>query len=235
MVRVPVEAVRVVGDQHLRAYLPHDLHQQPGRGVHIGAPEGSRVVVRRGAHHAGVPVPSGPAEEPVVGHAHRGAGRLQLGDPVPAELVGLVGGEPGQLRNEDLTLLAEGAGHQGDVCPGGGVVGHGGAGADRLVVRVRVHENHPSGGTRGGGSGVVHVATIRARPDLIKTSKHPSMTFSAGRLPETPPDESRSVDGLSGAGRPHPPIHLWRSPRGDRLRRRHPRRVPALIRTGGSG
>ena len=144
VVGVPVEAVRVVGDQDLRAYLPDDPDQQPGRLVEVGAPERPRVVVGRQAHHAGVPVPPGAAEEPLVGHAECGAGGGQLADAVPAELVGMGGFELGQLGDVDLPLLAQRAGDEGDVCAGRGVPGHRRAGADRLVVRVRVDEQDPA-------------------------------------------------------------------------------------------
>lgn len=92
------------------------------------------------AHHAGVAVTAGAAEEAVVGDAERGAGGGQLGDPPTAELVGLGRGELGERRHVDLALLAEGAGHQGDVSAGGGVVRHRRAGADGLVVGVRVDQ-----------------------------------------------------------------------------------------------
>jgi hypothetical protein len=57
----------------------------------------------------------------------------------------------------DLALLAEGAGDERDVVPGGGVAGHRGAGADRLVVRVGVHEQDPAGRLNN------HAATLRTR------------------------------------------------------------------------
>ena len=146
VVGVAVEAVRVVRDEHLRAYLSHDLHQVPGGLVEVGLPEGPGVLVGREPHHPGVAVAAGAAEEAVVGDAERGARGGQLGDAVPAELVGLGGGELGQRRHVDLALLAERAGHQRDVRAVGGVVGHRRAGADRLVVGVRVDQQQAAVG-----------------------------------------------------------------------------------------
>ncbi len=76
----------------------------------------------------------------MVGDADGGHRRRQLADAVPAELVGLVGGQAGQLGHEDLALLAQRAGQQGDVRALGDVAGHGGPVVDRLVVGVGVHE-----------------------------------------------------------------------------------------------
>src|SRR5690606_5738361 len=115
--------------------------------VDVGAPEAPGVVVGGSAHHAGVPVAPGAAEEAVVGDPQGGARGGELGDPVAAELVGLVGGETRQGRDVNLALLAQRAGHQGDVHPGGRVVRHGGAGPDRLVVRMGVNQQdsvHPA-------------------------------------------------------------------------------------------
>ena len=89
----------------------------PGRLVEVGPPERARVLVGSGAHHAGVAVAAGPAEEPVVGDPERGARPLQLDQPVAAQLVGLGRGQPRQLRHVDLALFAEGAGHQRDLAP----------------------------------------------------------------------------------------------------------------------
>ena len=47
VVGVAVEAVRVVGDQHLRADLADHLEQLPGGLVEVGAPERARVLVGR--------------------------------------------------------------------------------------------------------------------------------------------------------------------------------------------
>ena len=57
-----------------------------------------------------------------------------------AEGVLLVGGQVRQLGQEDLALLAEGAGHEGDLGAVGDVLGHGGAGADALVIGMGMHE-----------------------------------------------------------------------------------------------
>ena len=62
-----------------------------------------------------------------------------------SELVGVPGAQPGQLGQDDLALLAQRAGHQRDVNTLGGVPRDHPAGPERLVVWVRVHEQHPPG------------------------------------------------------------------------------------------
>ncbi len=76
----------------------------------------------------------------MVGDAEGGHRPLQLHDPVAAQLVGPVGGEAGELGDEDLPLLPQRAGEQGDVGALGDVAGHGRPVVDRLVVGVGVHE-----------------------------------------------------------------------------------------------
>jgi hypothetical protein len=158
VVGVAVEAVLVVADENLRAYLADHVEQQPGRRVQVGLPERARVAVGGGTHHARVAVPAGAAEEPVIRHAECLAGGLQLGQPVPAELVRLGRRELGQRRHVYLALLAERAGDQRDVGAGGGVVGHGRAGTDGLVVRMGVHEHDPP------GLADSHRHTLRGKP-----------------------------------------------------------------------
>ena len=70
----------------------------------------------------------------------------QLPDPVAAELVGLVGGELLELRDEHLALLAQRAGEQRDRGALGDVAGHRGPVVDRLVVGMGVHEQHAAVG-----------------------------------------------------------------------------------------
>jgi hypothetical protein len=142
VVGMPVEAVRVVRDQHLRAGLPDDLEEQPRRLVEVGPPERARVVVRGQAHHAGVAEAAGAAEEPVIGDAERGARDRQLADAVAPELVGLVGGQLRQRRDVDLALFPERAGDERHSGAGGRVERHGRAGPDRLVVGMGVHEEN---------------------------------------------------------------------------------------------
>src|SRR5690606_36093992 len=155
VIRVPVEPVGVVCDEHLRADLADDLDQVSGGLVEVGPPEAAGVLVGRRAHHPRVPVAPGAAEEPVVVYPERGARGGEFADPVAAELVGLGSLELRQLRNVDLPILAERARHQGHVRALGRVPGHGRAGADRLVVRVRVDEHDPPGGK------VAHGTTVR--------------------------------------------------------------------------
>jgi hypothetical protein len=144
VIGVPVPAAVVVGDHDLRPHVLDHLGQQRRRGRHRRRPERPRRLVRRQPHHAAVAEPPGSAEEPVVGHAQRRAGPLQLDDPVTTELVRAAGsGEPGQRRHQDLALLAERAGDQRDRRAGRDVTRHGGATGDRLVVRVGVDEQQP--------------------------------------------------------------------------------------------
>jgi hypothetical protein len=67
-------------------------------------------------------------------------------DPVPAERIVPVGGEVDELGNQHLALLAERAGHQGDVRALSDVARHRRPVADRLVVWVGMHEQHPPRG-----------------------------------------------------------------------------------------
>ena len=134
---MPVEPVRVVGHDHVGRDLLDDLGERGRRLLDVGLPEAARVVVVRQAHHPRVAVPALAAEEAVVRDAERRAGAVELDDPVLAELVGK---QVAQVGRDDLTELAERAGHQRDPRALRGVLGHRGAGADRLVVRVRVHE-----------------------------------------------------------------------------------------------
>lgn len=113
-------------------------------------------MVLLGARHPGVAEAAGAAQEPVVGDPelpHRGG---EFADAVVAEAALTVRGEMREVRRDDLALLAEGARHQGDVCPLGRVPGHGGAVVDRLVVGVRVHQEQTAGGK------VLHGTTLRA-------------------------------------------------------------------------
>lgn len=156
VVGVSVAAVGVVGDEDLRAQLPDDLDEVRGGLVHVGGPEGVGPVVLLGAHHPGVAEATGAAEEPVVGDAQFPHGGGELADPVGAQGVVAVGGEMGEVRRDDLALLAQRAGHQGDVGALGRVLGHGDAVVDGLVVRVRVHEEQTTSGE------TVHGVSLRA-------------------------------------------------------------------------
>ena len=69
---------------------------------------------------------------------------LELAEPVLAQVVALLGGQVGEVVDQHLALLAEGAGHQGDGGTLGDVAGHGRAVADRLVVGMGVHQHQPA-------------------------------------------------------------------------------------------
>ncbi len=135
-----VTAERVVGDDDLGADLPDHGHQLAGRLEQVGSPEAVGVVVGRRAHHPGVPPAARTSEEPDVGHPEFPHRRGQLALAVRAQLVLRLRGEVGQVRQQDLTLLAPGAGDQRDGRPLGGVPGHGHPGPDRLVVGMGVDE-----------------------------------------------------------------------------------------------
>ncbi len=88
---------------------------------------------------------AGAAEEAVIGDAERPAGRGQLADPMVAEAaVGI----PGQVREcgrYDLAQLPQGAGDERHLRALGRVFGHRGAGANGLVVRMRVDQQQAPG------------------------------------------------------------------------------------------
>ena len=67
----------------------------------------------------------------------------QLTDPVAAELVGVLDAQLRPAVPDDLALLAEGAGHHGDLGAGRRVPGDCDAVVDRLVVGVGVDEDQP--------------------------------------------------------------------------------------------
>ena len=187
VVGVAVEAVLVVGDQHLRADIQDDLGQlRRGRG-HVGLPEAVRAVVAGQAHHPRVAPPAGPAEESLVTDAQRGARGGQFGDPVLPEAVA-VGGQVGQFGRDDLTKLAPRAGDQGDLGTFGGVPGDGGPGADRLVVGMGVHQKQAAGA-------VLAVHAVR----LARRHGQGPVTKERGRRP---PGGSRGVapPGQHGQG-----------------------------------
>lgn len=87
----------------------------------------------------------------MVGDAQLGHRGGEFADAVRAEPVLPVGCQVGEPGRDDLALLAERAGDQGDKGALGRVPGHGGAVVDRLVVRVRVHEEQTTGGEIGHG------------------------------------------------------------------------------------
>ncbi|CAM5660512.1 hypothetical protein SGLAM104S_05137 [Streptomyces glaucescens] len=143
VVGVAVAAVGVVGDEHLGANLLDHPQEVSGGLVDVRLPEAGRVVVVGQAHHPGVGVAAVPAEPAEVGDAQLGHGGGQLAQAVRAE------GGAGEMRErgrDDLATLTEGAGDQGHLGTLGRVPGHGGAVVDRLVVRVRVHQQQTPGG-----------------------------------------------------------------------------------------
>lgn len=149
VVGVAVSAVGVIGDEDLGAYLADHPDQVGGGLVDVGGPEGTGPLVLLDTHHPGVAVAAGAAEEAVVGDAELLHGLGQLVHPVRAQRVVTVGREVGETGRDDLALFAEGAGHQRHPRSLGRVLGHGRAVVDRLVVRVRVHQEQSAGDARG--------------------------------------------------------------------------------------
>ena len=149
VVGMPVEPAVVVADHDPGAHLTDDRHQSQGRLVQVRLPETAGVVVAGQAHHAGVAPPARAAEEAVIGDAERGAGGLEFPDPVLAEQVTAAGGQVGQVRRDDLAQLAQRAGDQRHRDARRRVPGHGGAGLDRFVVGVGVHQQQPAPGLGG--------------------------------------------------------------------------------------
>src|SRR5262245_49946644 len=86
---------------------------------------------------------AGPAQEAVIADTESSACGGQLADAVFAELVLLIPGQVGQVRRNDLAELTQRAGNERDAGTLRRVLGHRGASPDRLVVRVRVHEQQP--------------------------------------------------------------------------------------------
>lgn len=144
VVGVAVAAEVVVRDDHLRAHLADDLDERERGLKQIGAPEAPGLVVAWRADHAGVAEPSGTAEQPPVGDPERTHRAGKLGLAVVAEGILLIGCEVGELLEEHLALLAEGAGDERDLRALAHVFGHGRARADRFVVGVGVHEEKSS-------------------------------------------------------------------------------------------
>ena len=144
VVGVAVAAEVVVRDDHLRAHLADDLDERERGLKQIGAPEAPGLVVAWRAYHAGVAEPSGTAEQPPVGDPERTHRAGKLGLAVVAEGILLIGCEVGELLEEHLALLAEGAGDERDLRALAHVFGHGRARADRFVVGVGVHEEKSS-------------------------------------------------------------------------------------------
>ena len=106
---------------------------------HVARRGPTLVVVR----HPGVAEPAVAAQPDVIDHAenvHRG---LELTEAVRAQVVGLLGGEMGQILDQHLAFLAQRAGHQRHGRALGDVLGHGRPVADRLVVGVGMHHHEP--------------------------------------------------------------------------------------------
>lgn len=180
VVGVAVAAVVVVGDEDLGAYLEDDLDEERGGLVDVGLPEAGGVVVVRQAHHPGVAVAAGAAEQTEVLDAECGHGGGEFTPPV---LPQRGAGQVPQLWRDDLAALTEGAGDQGHVGTLGRVPGHGRAVVDRLVVRVRVHQQQTPSGARWGSPGrrlgegsSVMVPAYEARSSLMTSAEDLAVT-----------------------------------------------------------
>ena len=150
VVRVAVAAEVVVGRHDVGLVAAHEPDQPADRLVEVGLPEAARVVVPGPAHHVRVVV----AEVLPLGHAEVGHRPLELDGPELAEPPVVLGRV--HLRDDDLALLAAGAGDQDDAVAGLDGLDHRPARADRLVVGVGVdgHEGRAVGGG-GRSAGVI--------------------------------------------------------------------------------
>ena len=161
----------------------------------------------------------GPPEEPVIPHAERGAGGVEFPDPVLAEQVTALRAQVGQVSRDDLTQLAQGAGDQRHRDASGRVPGHGGAGLDRFVVGVGVHQQQPAPPSRGcshaarlvGGRGYAgHGGRIGAMTESFPRQQARTRRFTLGvpRSFQVAPDGSR-VAFLRSQGGTDPVTCLW--------------------------
>src|ERR1700687_519196 len=142
VVGVAVAALRVVGDDDVRAQLPDDRDEFADGLVHIGVAEPLPVPRRRSRH-------------PRVAPVTRTAEKYRFADPESAQsgykfayavAAQLVGGVHSQLRvalADDFTLFAERAGDDVDLGAAPGVVGDRDPVIEGLVVRMCVHEEQP--------------------------------------------------------------------------------------------
>lgn len=134
----------------MRPEFGDDVGELAGRLVEIGIGEPGPAPRRR-ARHAGVAPASRAAEKTRLAHPQLAEGGGQFADPVAAELIGLVDGQPGPPVADDFTLLAQGAGEHGDLGAARGVVRDRRPVVDGLVVGMGVHEQQPGCLLRGHG------------------------------------------------------------------------------------
>ena len=153
VVGMAVAAEIVVGDHHLGSDLTNHRHEVGGRLEQVRAPEAVRSVVGWRADHAAVAVVAITAETTMIRNSQNLHGCGQLGEPMRAQSVVVLGGQVRQLRQQHLPLFTESARDQRDVHALGGVGGHGAASGERFVVRMRVHEQQA---TISGSSGLIH-------------------------------------------------------------------------------
>jgi len=144
VIRMAVATEVVVGHHDLRAHLADHRDQFARGNQQVRAPEALGAIVRGRAHHARVAEPTGPAQQPPVRHAQLGHRVGQLGLAMLAERVLLVGSQVRELGKEDLALLAERAGDEGDLGALRHVLRHRRTGADALVVGVGMDQQQAS-------------------------------------------------------------------------------------------
>ena len=142
VVRVAVAAELVVGGHDVGLVATDEPDQPADRLVEVRLPEAARVVVPGPAHHVGVAV----AEVLPLGHAEVAPSPARARPPGSrrgAMVLGRV-----HLGDDDLALLAAGAGDEDDPVAGVDGLDHRPARPDGLVVGVGVdgHEGRPVGG-----------------------------------------------------------------------------------------
>ncbi len=155
----------------------------------------------------------------MVGDAERLARARQLTDAVPAELVAPVGAQIDQFWNEHLAHLPERARDKSHMALRvGGVGRHGQPGPDHLIVRVGMHEHHPSRRQldevrprpgRHSGSSHTHDPTGRGGRDgsgahqprsARMNGDHPRSEARPARLPHAHDDSHRTLVEVTPGG-----------------------------------
>ena len=134
-----VAALRIVGDDDVRAQLPDDRDEFADSLTHVGVDE-PLPVPRRGSLHSRIAPPSRPAEEYWLVDSEGVQRRGQFADAVAAQLVGGVDSKVRVSLADDLAFFAEGAGDDVHVSTARDVMRDGATGCQRFIVRMGVDE-----------------------------------------------------------------------------------------------
>ena len=143
---LPVEWVAALLDQDgtiiARTRNPRGVHRHEGDTGRLAT---HAVRAGRRRHGAGR---DDAAEPDVVGDAEDLHRQLEFTQPVRPEVVVLVRRQMGEILDEHLALLAEGAGDQTDGRALGHILGHRRPVVDRLVIGMGMDQHEPPGGLR---------------------------------------------------------------------------------------